>query len=317
MIDYLLDVWHNQCLCVNNAELAELVDALDSGSSVLWDFRVQVPSSALTNGLSLFLMITSIRNPLVKQIRKLHRSRGRREQNLLLLEGTHLIETAYTQNCSLITLCYTELWQARYPQLWETISQQVQRCELVSLEVLSSMTTTINPDGVVATARFQPYTEGNINEIKLGLVLERLQDPGNLGTIIRTAAATEIDGIWLSDDSVDIDNPKVLRASAGAWFQVPLLINYDLKNVIKRYQDDGVNIVATVPNANQTYWELDLTKPSLILLGNEGAGISKELVDLADEAVSIPLGKNTESLNVAIATALILYEAKRQNLFKS
>ncbi len=262
-------------------------------------------------------MITSIGNPLVKQIRKLHRAKGRREQNLLLLKGTHLVETAYEQNCSLITLCYTEQWQARYPQLWENISQQVQRCELVSLEVLSSMTTTVNPDGVVATAIFQPYIEGNITEFRLGLVLERLQDPGNLGTIIRTAAASEVDGIWLSNDSVDIDNPKVLRASAGAWFQVPLFIDSDLKNVIKRYQDYGVNIVATVPNVTQTYWELELQKPTLILLGNEGSGLSKELLDLANEAVTIPLGKNIESLNVAIATALILYEAKRQNLFKS
>ncbi len=259
-------------------------------------------------------MITSVRNPLVKQIRKLHRSKGRRESNLLLLEGTHLIDTAYKQHCSLVTLCYTEQWQDRYPKLWENISQQVQRCELVSLEVLSSMTTTLNPDGVVATAIFQPCTEENITEFKLGLVLERLQDPGNLGTIIRTAAATEVDGIWLSNDSVDIDNPKVLRASAGAWFQVPLFINSNLKNVVKKYQDNGVNIVATVPNATQTYWELDLQKPTLILVGNEGSGISKELVDLANEEVTIPLGKNIESLNVAIATALVLYEAKRQNL---
>ena len=83
---------------------------------------------------------------------------------------------------------------------------------------------------------------------------------------------------------------------------------------LKKYQDDGVNIVATVPNATQTYWELDLQKPTLILVGNEGSGISKELVDLANEEVTIPLGKNIESLNVAIATALVLYEAKRQNL---
>ncbi|MDJ0511707.1 MAG: RNA methyltransferase [Crocosphaera sp.] len=262
-------------------------------------------------------MITSIRNPLVKQIRRLHRAKGRREQNLLLLEGTHLVETAYEQNCSLMTLCYTEQWRARYPQLWENISQQVQRCELVSLEVLSSMTTTVNPDGVVATAIFQPCTEGDIRKFRLGLVLERLQDPGNLGTIIRTGAATEIDGIWLSYDSVDIDNPKVLRASAGAWFQVPLLIESDLKNLVRRYKDYGINIVATVPNATQTYWELEFVKPTLILLGNEGAGISKELVDLADEVVTIPLAINTESLNVAIATALILYEAKRQKFFNS
>jgi TrmH family RNA methyltransferase len=291
-----------------------LVDALDSDSSVLKDFRVQVPSSASTIRGFLFLMITSVQNPLVKQIRKLHRAKGRREQNLFLLEGTHLVETACQGNCSLVTLCYTEQWQARYPLLWENASKLVERCELVSLEVLATMTTTVNPDGVVATAIFQPFTDVEITDFKLGLILERLQDPGNLGTIIRTAAATEVDGIWLSEDSVDIDNPKVLRASAGAWFQVPLLVSSDLKNVITTYQQKGVNVVATLADASQTYWDLKFTKPTLILLGNEGSGLSKELVNLADETVKIPLKNTVESLNVAIATALILYEAKRQKL---
>jgi TrmH family RNA methyltransferase len=291
-----------------------LVDALDSDSSVLKDFRVQVPSSASTITGFLSFMITSVQNPLVKQIRKLNRAKGRREQNLFLLEGTHLLETACQSNCSLVTLCYTEAWQARYPILWENASKRVERCELVSQDVLSTMTTTVNPDGVVATARFQPLTDVEITDFKLGLILERLQDPGNLGTIIRTAAATGVDGIWLSDDSVDIDNPKVLRASAGAWFQVPLLVSSDLKGVIKNHQKLGVNIVATLPNATQTYWDLQLTKPTLILLGNEGGGLSRELVELADETVTIPVFEGVESLNVSIATALILYEAQRQKI---
>ncbi|MEL4897952.1 TrmH family RNA methyltransferase [Crocosphaera sp. Alani8] len=261
-------------------------------------------------------MITSIRNPLVKQIRRLHRTKGRREENLLLLEGTHLVQTAYEANCSLITLCYTEQWRARYPQLWENVSQRVTRSELVSVEVLGSMTTTINPDGVVLTSLFQPPTEPKIRDFNLGLIIERLQDPGNLGTIIRTAAATEVDGIWLSDDSVDIDHPKVLRASAGAWFQVPMFVSSDLTNVVTKYRNNGVNIVATLPNTTRTYWHSQLTKPTLILVGNEGSGLSDSLVSLANEIISIPLGEGVESLNVAIATALILYEAKRQEIFK-
>ncbi|WP_198649041.1 RNA methyltransferase, partial [Cyanothece sp. BG0011] len=120
---------------------------------------------------------------------------------------------------------------------------------------------------------------------------------------------------WLSEDSVDIDNPKVLRASAGAWFQVPIFVTSDLTTVIKQYKKNGVNIVATLPNATETYWHLPFTKPTLILLGNEGSGLSNSLVSLADNLVSIPLGEGVESLNVAIATALMLYEAKRQRLF--
>lgn len=147
----------------------------------------------------------------------------------------------------------------------------------------------------------------------MGLILERLQDPGNLGTIIRTAVATEVNGIWLTDDSVEVDNPKVL-SSAGAWFHVPMMVSFDLSTVIRNYQQTGVQVIATLPTATQPYWEIDWTKPSLILLGNEGAGLSQKLVNLADKIVSIPLGKRVESLNVAIACAVLLYEGKRQRV---
>lgn len=295
-----------------------MVDALDSGSSVRKDFRVQVPSSASTRlaigelHFPSFLMITSLKNPLVKQIRQLHRTKGRREQNLLLFEGTHLLETACEVNCSLDCLCYTAQWQSRYPQLWELATQKAQRIELVSPEVLQALATTVNPDGVIATAVNPKISKPTIADFKIGLILERLQDPGNLGTIIRTAVATEIDGIWLSSDSVDIDNPKVLRSSAGAWFHVPLIVSCDLSATIKHYQASGVQVIATLPTATNTYWDVDLTQPSLILLGNEGAGLSEELASLADQTVSIPLGNTIESLNVAIACALLLYERQRQ-----
>jgi RNA methyltransferase, TrmH family len=259
-------------------------------------------------------MITSIKNPLVQQIRKLHRTKGRREQNLLLLEGTHLLQTACQANCSLVTLCFTEQWQVRYPQLWTIAFNKAQRIELVTTEVLQSMTTTVKPDGVVATMVSLKQPESVIANFQLGLVLERLQDPGNLGTIIRTAVATEVNGIWLTDDSVEIDNPKVLRSSAGAWFDVPMIVSFDLSTVISNYQQTGVQVIATLPTATQPYWEIDLTKPSLIVLGNEGAGLSQKLITLADKIVSIPLGKKIESLNVAIACAVLLYEGKRQRV---
>lgn len=259
-------------------------------------------------------MITSLQNPLVKQIRKLHRTKGRREQNLFLLEGTHLIETACEVNYPLFSLCYTEQWQARHLKLWETVSERVQRCELVSPAILAAIATTVNPDGVIATAIFQPFTNRKITNLGLGLILERLQDPGNLGTIIRTAAATEIDGIWLTNDSVDINNPKVLRASAGAWFKVPMMVDSDLESIILNYRQAGVKIVATLPNAHKNYWDLDFKKPALILLGNEGSGLSNKLISLANENITIPMSNDVESLNVAITASLILYERQRQLL---
>lgn len=256
-------------------------------------------------------MLTSVQNPLVKQMRKLQRAKERREQQLFLLEGTHLLEEAYAANLPLVTVCCTSAWQAQHAALWEQISQRSQRAELVSPEVLEAIAPTVQPDGVVATAQRIMLAPPS-DQLRLGLALETLQDPGNLGTVIRTAAAAGADGLWLSADSVDLDHPKVLRASAGQWFRLPMGVSADLRSQVQQFRKQGVQVVATLLSATQTYWQADLTQPTLILLGNEGAGLSAELAELADVAIKIPLAAGVESLNVAIAAALILYEAQRQ-----
>lgn len=257
-------------------------------------------------------MITSVQNSLVKQMRKLHQAKGRREQNLFLLEGTNLLEAACEVDCEMEAVCYTLAWQERYPQLWQKACQRAHRVEVVSPEVLGAIATTGNPDGVVATAVRNNRELATKANLKLGLVLERLQDPGNLGTIIRTAVATGVDGLWLSQDSVDLEQPKVLRSSAGEWFRMPMAVSEDLEVLVRDFQARGVQIVATLPLASKTYWQVDFTRPTLLLLGNEGAGLSDELSSLASERVKIPLVGGVESLNVGICAALLLYEAQRQ-----
>lgn len=259
-------------------------------------------------------MLTSLSNPLVKRIRKLHRSKSRVEQQLFLLEGTHLLAEACATHWPLSTVCYTLAWQQKYPSLLQQASFLAQRLELVSPNVLQAIATTVHPDGVVATACSQQRL---VNLSSLGLVLESVQDPGNLGTIIRTTAAAGGEGIVLSDDSVDLEHPKVLRASAGQWFRLPIALSLDLETEIQRYKDQGMQIIATQPAAPLTYWDLDLRSPTLILLGNEGAGLSSRLIRLADQQVTIPLRQGVESLNVAIAAAVILYEAQRQRSTKA
>ncbi len=255
-------------------------------------------------------MLTSLQNPLVKQLRKLHQAKERHRQEIFLLEGTHLLEAAFTADYPFLTVCCTEAWQNRYPTLWQQVNQRAERVELVTPEVLRAIATTVEPDGIVATI---PRTARQTPTFRsLGLVLETIQDPGNLGTMIRTIAASGGDGLLLSSDSVDPDHPKVLRASAGQWFQVPMAVSPDLPTDIARYQKQGMQIVATLPTATQTYWQIDLQKPTLILLGNEGAGLSPKLAALADQTVTIPQTPTVESLNVAIVAALMLYEAKRQ-----
>ncbi|NEO87571.1 MAG: RNA methyltransferase [Spirulina sp. SIO3F2] len=168
-------------------------------------------------------MITSHQNTLIKKLRKLRQTKERRAQGLLLLEGTNLIEAAIQHGHILETFCYTEQWQTRHPQLWEQVVAQADRQEAVTPEVIESIATTVNPDGAIAAFAPTQLTLTPPDPLSLGLMVERLQDPGNLGTMIRTAAAAEAEGIWLSADSVDPQNPKVLRASAGAWFQMPIV----------------------------------------------------------------------------------------------
>jgi RNA methyltransferase, TrmH family len=256
-------------------------------------------------------VLTSLQNSLVKQIRKLHSTKERHKQQLFLLEGTHLLEEACAVNYPLVTLCCTPEWQIAHPLLWEEACSQCDRSEIVSSEVLQAIATTVQPDGVVAVAK-RGDSQTQIPFTGLVLALETIQDPGNLGTIIRTAAAAGASGMWLSSDSVDLDNPKVLRASAGQWFRLAMAVSEDFKATVQHCQQSGMQIVATLPSATLTYWEVDWRKPSLILLGNEGAGLSSDLTTLADKQVKIPLSPGVESLNVAIAAALMLYEAQRQ-----
>ncbi|PSO51106.1 MAG: rRNA methyltransferase [Cyanobacteria bacterium SW_9_44_58] len=254
-------------------------------------------------------MLTSIKNPLIKNIRKLHYSKHRKAQRLFLLEGTNLVEAAFQVNYPLEAVCYTSHWQNKHPDLSEKIQQWAQRTEVVSPEIIHAISTTKTPDGVIAIAPHFSWQFPDPSTIQLGLILEQLQDPGNMGTIIRTAAAAFVEGIWASEDSVEFDHPKVLRASVGAWFRLPMATTSDLSSLVQQFPGQ---VVATVPTAEKTYWEVDFQKPTLILMGNEGAGLSPELANLADEQVTIPVATGVESLNVAIATSLILYEAKRQ-----
>ena len=120
--------------------------------------------------------------------------------------------------------------------------------------------------------------------------------------------------MWLSKNSVDLDNPKVLRASAGQWFRLPMFLSKNLPATVMEAKQGGMQIIATLPAANLTYWQVDWQKPSLILLGYEGAGISAEIAQMADLYVTIPLQPGVESLNVAITAALILYEVQRQKI---
>jgi RNA methyltransferase, TrmH family len=255
-------------------------------------------------------MLTSLQNPLVKQFRRLHASKYRRQEQCFLLEGTHLIQEAVLAQWPLAVVCYTEGWLARESELLTQLQAFAPRCEQVSDDVLTTIATTVHPDGVVAIAH--SASSAPISIRTLGLVLDTLQDPGNVGTILRTAAAVGVEGVLLNAGSVDLESPKVLRASAGAWFRVKTALCDDLLSTVEGYRKQGFQIVATTSKAELDYWAVDYTQPTLLMVGNEGAGLSEALIQAATLQVRIPMSAGVESLNAAIATAVMLYEAKRQ-----
>ena len=256
-------------------------------------------------------MLTSRQNPLIKTLRSLHTVKGRSQQKQFLLEGTHLIQAAVRTGYPLTVLCYSDRWRESEPELWSILESQIPRLECCSDELLDYAATTVNSDGIMAIATVPPLSTLELPQ-NLGLLLQTLQDPGNVGTILRTAAATGIDGIWLSEDSVDPTHPKLLRASAGCWFDVPLQVCENSLEWVDRCKEKGLQTVATSSHASQSYWDIDFSRPTIVVMGNEGMGLPPHLQEKADQVVKIPINSGVESLNVAIATALILYEAKRQ-----
>ncbi len=256
-------------------------------------------------------MLTSLKNPWVKTLRKLHQAKYRRQQQQFLLEGTHLIQEAISAEYPLLAVCATSEWQVRHPDLWQQLSQCTERQEMVSADVLAAIATTQTPDGVVAISPGETVTT-TIHRPSLGLALEDIQDPGNVGTLMRTAVAAGSDGLWLSQNSVDLTSPKVLRASAGQWFRLPKQVGVDLSAQLLTWREQGCQILATASAGSVPYTQLDLTRPTVLVMGNEGAGLSSDAIAAADQTVAIPMMNGVESLNVGVAAAVVLFEALRQ-----
>jgi len=259
------------------------------------------------------MILTSPKNEWIRQLRRLHQAKGRREQNCFLIEGTHLLQEALHTHWPLQALCYTPLWQQRHGEILDQLPPTL-RQQPISEEVIQRLATTETPDGVVAVAEHVPPPLAT--GLTLGIAVETLQDPGNLGALIRTSVAAGSEILWLSGDSVDPEHPKVLRASAGQWFRCPPRVASDLGEVIQTYREQGIQILAACadpgPHAQGIFWDWDLTRPTLFLLGNEGAGLTPERIHQAHGTVQIPMAPGVESLNLAMTGGLLLYEAKRQ-----
>ena len=253
-------------------------------------------------------MISSTTNPKIKNIAKLNKSpKARKEQGSFLVEGPRMFfEVPVDQ---LKEVYVTEEFEKRYSERLSGYTY-----ELISDQVCRHISDTKTPQGVLAVVRQNSMTLEQIlslEEKPLFLLLESLQDPGNLGTIFRTAEGAGVTGIIMNRETVDPYNPKVIRSTMGTVFRVPFVVVEDLKDAIERLQKRGISVYAA-HLAGRLFYDEDYAGGSGFLIGNEGKGLTEEISSLADGKIRIPMKGHVESLNAAIAATVLVYEAQRQ-----
>src|SRR5688572_12610945 len=255
-------------------------------------------------------VITSRQHPIVKEFRDLARGAG----PLMLLDGWHLLGEAADAQLEVEKIAICGPPTAKEKTIVDRLRRHGALVVDVSGTVLNALSPVNSPTGVVATARKPSVMSAAVLSPAPALVLAAagLQDPGNAGAIIRSAAAAGATGVVLDESSADPWGWKALRASMGAAFHLPVLRSRGLGSLLTDWRNAGLRIVATVPRSGTSMHNMDFTKPTAVLLGGEGAGLPVMLVESADVQVTIPMRGGIESLNAAVAAAVLLYEAQRQ-----
>lgn len=254
-------------------------------------------------------MITSTSNQEIKDISKLQKSSKLRKEKLaFLVEGIRMFREIPEKN--LIKAYVTESFYSNNQGLFED-----KNYELVSDNVYNYISDTKSPQGVLALVKQFNYTIDNIlkNDNPLLIVLENIQDPGNLGTIIRTAEGAGVDGIIMSSDTVDIYNSKVVRSTMGSVFRVPFYYSQDILETVDMLKNKNINVYAAHLKGESFYNE-DYKKGTAFLVGNEGNGLSDAISHRANHLIKIKMQGRVESLNAATATTVLIYEAMRQRI---
>lgn len=260
-------------------------------------------------------MITSTSNPRVRQlVLWQEKAKKRREDNVFLAEGIKMLREAPKDWIKEVYLTEEVLQRLRKEDGEVLTKIENIGYELLSDEVMKKVSDTQTPQGALVVLNRPSYTLEDIvgNGEGTFVVLENLQDPGNLGTIIRTGEGAGIRGVIMSQDTVDIYNPKTIRATMGSVYRVPFIYVETLSNSICYLKEKGVQTYAAHLKGKKQYYEFSYAGGTAFLIGNEGNGLKKETADLADEYLRIPMEGQVESLNAAIAATILMYEAYRQ-----
>ena len=264
-------------------------------------------------------MITSTANAQVKELlRLMKKSRAREDAGVFIVEGPRMAGE----------LTDDPSWQGRIERVYLSESyaakhkgetddlRKTSRVEILADNVFAHVSDTKTPQGILAVVKRKEYDLEDIiggqQGISLVIVLDNLQDPGNLGTIFRTAEAAGATGILLSRDCVDIYNPKVIRSTMGAVFRLPFLYVDDLPGAVCELKQEGIRVFAAHLEGRNAYDQEDYSGGTAFLIGNEGNGLRDEVAECADGRIRIPMQGKAESLNAAVAAAVLMFEVSRQ-----
>ncbi len=264
-------------------------------------------------------MITSTSNERVRKVVSLmEKSKARREEDAFVIEGMKMLREAPVLQVREVYVTARFLDKATEEDkeiLWRYGAEEV------SEDVMKKMAATQTPQGVLAVISQYHYTleevikgynQDDENARPLMLILENIQDPGNVGTMLRSGEGAGVTGIILSKGSADIYNPKVIRSTMGSIFRMPFIYVESVPQVLETLKASGIHTYAAHLKGEKNYDELDYTQPTAFLIGNEGNGLTKETADAADTYILIPMKGEVESMNAATSAAILTFEASRQ-----
>jgi TrmH family RNA methyltransferase len=261
--------------------------------------------------------LTSIRSPRVKAARQLAKRALRQRARSFLAEGPQAVGEALATGGVVTQLFVTSAAQARYAELIRLAAAQGADVHAVSGEVMTELAQTITPQGLLAMCRFidVPMAQVSAEAPRLAVILANVRDPGNAGTVLRTADAAGAGGVIFAGSAVDPYNSKAVRASAGSLFHLPVVTGTPVEEAVRALRERGLRILAADGSAATTLDDLQsagrLGEPTAWLFGNEAWGLPGDVLGLADEAVAVPIYGRAESLNLAAAAAVCLYASAR------
>jgi RNA methyltransferase, TrmH family len=261
--------------------------------------------------------LSSKENSTIKHLHALSDPKTRKRERAFLIEGTKMVEEALRDNRGVaMVVASPTIMQHHGKGILKLAEHQSVELVWISERLMDTISESKTPQPVMAVVKMREYSEEELlaHSAKLIIVAHRLQDPGNLGTIIRTAEAVGASGMAITPNTVDPFNAKAVRASMGSLLRLPIVPVGDVARFIKKCKQRGFQTVATVVTGKKKHFDIDLTKPTVMILGQEGAGLSQDMLADIDLQVRIPMAETIDSLNVATAAAIILYEAVRQRL---